>query len=37
MARVLVGFHFLSSDRQGSRLGGRVGRYVAHHYFQPVG
>jgi hypothetical protein len=37
MARVLVGFHFLDSDRQGSRLGGRVGRYVAHHYFQPVG
>jgi hypothetical protein len=37
LARVLVGFHFLSSDRQGSRLGGRVGRYVTHHYFQPVG
>jgi hypothetical protein len=29
MARVLVGFHFHDSDRQGSRLGGRVGGYVA--------
>jgi hypothetical protein len=35
-ARVLVGFHFFDSDLQGSRLGGKVGRYVAHHYFQPV-
>jgi hypothetical protein len=35
-ARVLVGFHFRNSDLQGSRLGGRVGRYVVHHYFQPV-
>jgi hypothetical protein len=33
-ARVLVGFHFLGSDRQGSRLGGRVGRYVVQHDFQ---
>jgi hypothetical protein len=35
LARVLVGFHFLGSDRQGSRLGVEVGRYVARHYFQP--
>ncbi|HLM06102.1 MAG TPA: vanadium-dependent haloperoxidase [Blastococcus sp.] len=37
LARVLVGFHFFDSDRQGSRLGGKVGGYVARHYFQPVG
>ena len=36
-ARVLVGFHFLGSDLQGSRLGGKVGRYVARHYFQRSG
>ena len=36
-ARVLVGFHFFSSDLQGSVLGRAVGRYVARHYFQPVG
>ena len=35
-ARILVGFHFRNSDLQGSRLGGKVGRYVVHHYFQPV-
>ena len=35
LARVLVGFHFLSSDLQGSVLGRKVGRYVADHYFQP--
>ena len=35
-ARVLVGFHFRDSDLQGSRLGGKVGRYVTHHYFQPI-
>jgi hypothetical protein len=35
-ARVLVGFHFLSSDLQGSALGGKVARYVARHHFQPV-
>ena len=34
-ARVLVGFHFLSSDLQGSVLGREVGRYVADHDFQP--
>ena len=36
-ARVLVGFHFFSSDLQGSALGGKVGRYVARHYFRRVG
>jgi hypothetical protein len=35
-ARILVGFHFRNSDLQGSRLGGKVGSYVVHHYFQPV-
>jgi hypothetical protein len=35
-ARVLVGFHFLSSDLQGSVLGRTVSRYVARRYFQPV-
>jgi len=35
-ARVLVGFHFRDSDLQGSWLGGKVGRYVTHHYFQPI-
>jgi hypothetical protein len=37
LARVLVGFHFLTSDLRGSRLGRRVGEYVAEHYFQPTG
>jgi hypothetical protein len=36
-ARVLVGFHFRNSDLQGSALGRKVGRYVADHYFQPLG
>ena len=36
-ARVLVGFHFLSSDLQGSVLGRKVGRYVADHDFQRTG
>jgi hypothetical protein len=36
-ARVLVGFHFLSSDLEGSKLGRKVGRYVASNYFRPVG
>jgi hypothetical protein len=35
-ARVLVGFHFRNSDLEGSALGRKVGRYVAHNYFQPV-
>jgi hypothetical protein len=37
LARVLVGFHFFSSDEAGSSLGRKVGRYVADHYFRPVG
>ena len=37
LARVLVGFHFFSSDEQGSRLGRQVGRYVVRHLFQPAG
>jgi hypothetical protein len=36
LARVLVGFHFFSSDEQGSSLGRQVGRYVVQHLFQPV-
>ena len=36
-ARVLVGFHFRNSDLQGSALGRKVGRYVAMHYFKPIG
>ena len=36
-ARVLVGFHFLNSDEQGSALGRKVGRYVVNHHFQPLG
>ncbi len=35
-ARVLVGFHFLTSDLQGSALGRNVGSYVADHYFEPL-
>jgi hypothetical protein len=37
LARVLVGFHFLSSDHAGAALGRKVGRYVARHFFQPLG
>ncbi|MBV9002203.1 MAG: hypothetical protein JO304_24315 [Solirubrobacterales bacterium] len=37
LARVLVGFHFLTSDLQGASLGRKVGRYVSNRYFQPVG
>jgi hypothetical protein len=36
LARVLVGFHFPSSDLRGSALGRRVGRYVTDVYFRPV-
>jgi hypothetical protein len=36
-ARVLVGFHFRSSDLQGSALGSKVARYVVDNYFQPTG
>jgi hypothetical protein len=35
--RVLVGFHFRTSDLQGSSLGRKVGRYVVDHDFQPLG
>ncbi len=35
-ARVLVGFHFRSSDLVGSNLGRTVGRFVAHHLFQSL-
>jgi hypothetical protein len=35
-ARVLVGFHFRSSDLDGSRLGRRVARYVVAHRFKHV-
>jgi hypothetical protein len=35
-ARVLVGFHFLNSDEQGSNLGRKVGRYIVHRHFQPL-
>ena len=34
LARVLVGFHFLNSDLEGSTLGRKVGRYVRTHFFQ---
>jgi hypothetical protein len=34
LARVLVGFHFLDSDQEGSNLGRKVGRYVADHFFR---
>ncbi len=36
-ARVLVGFHFLHSDQQGTKLGRKVGHYITEHYFQPLG
>ena len=36
LARTLAGFHFRNSCLQGARLGRKVGRYVAKHYFQPV-
>ena len=36
LARVLVGFHFFSSDLQGASLGQKVGRYVTDNFFQPV-
>ncbi len=35
-ARVRVGFHFRTSDLQGSNLGRKVGRYAATRYFQPL-
>jgi hypothetical protein len=36
LARVLVGFHFFSSDVAGSTLGRDVGRYVVAHDFRPL-
>jgi len=35
-ARVWAGFHFWSSDQEGSILGRKVGRYVARNFFQPL-
>jgi hypothetical protein len=35
-ARVLVGFHFLNSDQEGSNLGRTVARYVVTHRFTPL-
>jgi hypothetical protein len=37
LARVLAGFHFRNSDLEGSNLGRHVSRYVADHFFQPLG
>ncbi len=36
-ARVYAGFHFRNSDQEGSALGRRVGRFVVHNFFQPLG
>jgi hypothetical protein len=35
-ARVLVGFHFLNSDLEGSKPGRKVARYVVNHDFRSV-
>jgi hypothetical protein len=35
-ARVVVGFHFRNSDREGSNLGRKVARYIVKHKFRPV-
>ena len=35
-ARVWAGFHFRNSDQEGSTLGRKVGRFVAHNFFQPL-
>jgi hypothetical protein len=35
-ARVWAGFHFWSSDQDGSVLGRKVGRFVARTFFQPL-
>jgi hypothetical protein len=37
IARVLVGFHFWSSDVEGSNLGRKVGRDIVGHLFKPLG
>jgi hypothetical protein len=36
LARVLAGFHFRNSTREGSNLGRMVAIYVANNYFQPI-
>jgi hypothetical protein len=35
-ARVWAGFHFWNSQQDGTKLGRRVGRYVAHNFFRPM-
>jgi hypothetical protein len=35
-ARVWAGFHFRSSDEDGSTLGRKVGRFVVHNFFRPL-
>ena len=37
LARVLAGFHFRNWDPEGSNLGRHVARYIADHFFQPLG
>lgn len=37
LARVWAGFHFRNSDQEGSTLGRKVGRYVVHNLFRPLG
>ena len=37
LARTLAGFHFRNSCLEGSTLGRDVSRYVAQHYFRPLG
>jgi len=36
-ARIWAGLHFRTGDEQSVTLGGNVVRYMAEHYFQPVG
>jgi hypothetical protein len=36
-ARVWAGFHFFSSDEDGSALGRKVGRFVVRNFFRPSG
>jgi len=35
-ARVWAGFHFRYSQKDGSRLGRNVGRFVVKNFFQPI-
>jgi hypothetical protein len=37
LARVWAGFHYPSSDEDGSRLGRKVGRFVTQRFFRPKG